>query len=1098
MSEAPRTQELYSAQIPAIHNLCAMGWEYLPASKCLSMRGSNRDVVLKPILVEILRTRRFEYKGRSYPLSANAIDQIVRELSLTNLHEGLLAANERIYDKLVLGVTVTEFMPDGKKHHVTIPIIDWDEGERTKNRYQVTEEFELLRTDGILTRRPDIVCFVNGIPVAVIEAKRPDSRNPNKSMVDEGVSQHLRNQRPDEIPLLFGYAQILLAISECDGRYGTIKTPAKFWARWRDEEFDDSFFSNIKNVALDSSVKDLIFHNKPGKVRDYFESLWQQSMLPNEQDRLVISLLRPTRLLEYLRFYLVFDRKIGKVAARYQQFFGTRALISRIQQRRKDGGRAGGVVWHTTGSGKSYTMVFLCKALLLHDSLKECRMIVVTDRTDLEDQLSKTFHSSGTLGADLVGKKSADEQARVRTGKQLAYRIGRGNERIIFSIINKFNTASKQPECYNSSDNIIVLVDEGHRSQGGENHERMRKALPNAAYIAFTGTPLLKDEKTTNKFGPIIHAYSMRRAGQDEVIAPLIYEERRPELDVNESAIDNWFEKITRGLSPQQKADLKKKYSTKGVIYGSANRIDLIAWDIAIHFQENFKKLGLGLKGQVACDKKLSAIRYKRALDSTGLVSSTVIISPPDTREGNEDVDESELPEVQKWWKDNIKGDPDDYQKEQIERFGSDGDPDIIIVVNKLLTGFDEPRNSVLYIDRPLKDHEVIQAVARVNRLHDQKKFGLLIDYRGILQHLDTAISAYQDLENRTQGGYELIDIEGLYQNVSVEYKRLPRLHKDVWSIFGSVKNKKDREQYRQVLLPKYVKDDSGEDYDIRQSTRENFYAALTEFGICLKTALSSRSFFEDNSFTEKDIQTYKDDLAFFTGLRRQIKQDLQETVDYSVYDEQIRRLVDKHVVGNQVREPEGRYKVADLGKENPAAWDAKKTRNETDIIRSRIKRTIEQDLGDDPYAQKVLSALLKEAILEAEALFDHPLRQYRIFKDLETKVRDRNITGIPAALTNLPHARAYYGVFRLVLGDSQVNAMNDSEQTELVDTVLAIDAAVNQAVAENSVNPQNIEAAIRRDLLPLLFKLVGLDSAKQIIDEVISIVRIGISKVMA
>lgn len=262
------------------------------------MRDGNRNVLLKSILVDVLKKRRFEYKGRFYPLSANGIDQIVRELSTPGLHEGLLSANQRIYDKLVLGITVTEFMPDGKKHYATIPIVDWNDPTGTNNRYHVTEELELMRSDGILTRRPDIVCYVNGIPLIVIEAKRPDSKNPNTSMVDEGVSQHLRNQRPDEIPLLFAYGQLLLAISETDGRYGTTKTPAKFWARWRDEEFDEAYFTKIKNTQLGTETKDAIFQNKPRKVREYFENQWASPMLPTEQDRLIVSLLNKARVLE--------------------------------------------------------------------------------------------------------------------------------------------------------------------------------------------------------------------------------------------------------------------------------------------------------------------------------------------------------------------------------------------------------------------------------------------------------------------------------------------------------------------------------------------------------------------------------------------------------------------------------------------------------------------------------------------------------------------------------------------------------------------------------------------------------------------------------
>ena len=982
MAMLPETREQYSSHIPALKTLLALGWEYLSPADCLKKRGGNRSVVLKDELIESLKQRRFEYKGEQYPLSPNAIDQIVRELSSPGLNEGLLTASHRIYDKLCLGVTVTEFI-DGKKHSPTIPILDWE--DLSKNRFQVTEEMEVLSTAGTHTRRPDVVCFVNGLPLVVIEAKRPDSGNPNKNMINEGISQTIHNQKNDEIPGLFVYAQLLLAISGTDGRYGTTKTIRKFWARWRDEEFSEEHFRHIKNTPLNADVQAALFADKPDRVRQYFEQLWANEELPTEQDRLLISLLTPQRLLEFVRYFVLYDRKIGKLVARYPQVFAIKALIERVNRKRPDGGREGGVLWHTTGSGKSFTMVLLCKALLLHPDLKESRIIVVTDRIDLEKQLAGTFLSGGAFGS-LIAAKKEGEKARARSGKDLARRIGQGTERIIFSIINKFNTASKQPECYNPSDKLIVLIDEGHRSQGGENHERMRKALPNAAYIAFTGTPLLKDDKTTNKFGPIIHAYTMQRAVEDGTVTPLLYEERKPELAVNEKAIDNWFDKITVSLSEDQKADLKKKFARKGTVYKSANRIELIAWDIAVHFNENIKKLNQGLKGQIACDSKLSAIRYKQYLDDTELVSSAVVISPPDTREGHKDVDEDTLPEVQQWWKDHVGHDAEAYERAVLDDFSTAGDPDLLIVVDKLLTGFDEPRNTVLYIDKPLKEHNLIQAIARVNRLHEEKQYGLLIDYRGILEELDTAIAQFQDLASRTQGGYDIDDIEGLYSQMSTEYKRLPRLHDRLWAIFSGVKNRQDLEQYRQVLIPEYGEDSDGNSYDKRQKVREDFYSALTDFGLCLKLALSSRSFFEDGSITEDMIQTWKADLRFFTSLRKIARQDAQEIVDYSGYEEQIRRLVDKQVVGNEVRDSQGVYIVNELGKEPPDEWSEEKTRNETDLIRTRVKKTIEQELAGDPYAQKVFSELLKEAIAEAEALFDHPLKQYALFKAFEEK----------------------------------------------------------------------------------------------------------------
>lgn len=1092
MTPVPQTKEQFSAHIPALHLLSALGWDYLSPPACLSLRSSTSEVLLKPILIEFLRDRRFEYKGEWYPLSNNAIDQIVREISAPSLHEGLLAANERIYEKLTLGITVTEFMADGKKHQPTIALIDWQDYQA--NRFHVSEEMEILSAQGTHTRRPDVVCFVNGIPLMVIEAKRPESGNPGKSMIDEGVSQHLRNQRLDEIPELFAYAQLLLAVSHADGRYGTVHTPAKFWARWRDEEFNEAHYTSLKNSPLSPPVKEALFADKPAEVRRYFESLWAKKMLPTDQDRLLASLADRKRLLEFVRMFLLFDRKNGKIAARYPQFFGIRALIDRVNLRRPDGGREGGVLWHTTGSGKSLTMVMLTKALLLHDTLKNCRFIIVTDRIDLEKQLSRTFMSGGAFGS-LIATKKEGEKSKVTSGRDLARRIGHGTERIIFTLIHKFNTASKLPECHNPSSDLIVLVDEGHRSQK-ENHERMRIALPNAAFVAFTGTPILKGEKTTNKFGPIVHAYSMQKAVEDKTVSPLLYEERKPALDINEQAVNNWFDKITAGLSDAQKADLKKKFARKGAIYGSENRIELIAWDIGVHFSENFKKLDLGLKGQVATDRKLDAIRYKKHLDATGLVTSAIVISAPDTREGNTEVDESTMPEVQKWWKDNIGNNAENYERQVLEDFATDGDPDLLIVVDKLLTGFDEPRNAVLYIDKPLEGHNLIQAIARVNRLHEEKRYGLLIDYRGVLKALDTAIRDYQDLENRTQQGYDIQDIEGLYNQMSTEYKRLPTLYDALWATFADVQNRRDLEQYRQILMPKYVEDAEGNSFDSRQKIREDFYEALTTFGGCLQVSLSSRSFFEDKSFSEDLIKTYKEDLRFFSNLRKIARQDALETIDYSVYEEQIRRLVDKQVIGLEVREPEGVYLVNELGRaQDPETWSEEKTRNETDIIRTRLKKTIEQDLADDPYAQKIFSQLLKMAIAEAEAMFDHPFKQYALFKDFEEKVQHREIEGIPDSFGENRHARAFFGTFKLVLGDDSPAELDKDQQQKLVDEALAIDETVKTAVAENSLNPQNIESAIRKGLLPRLFQLFGLDKAKEVIEHVIQITRVGLSR---
>ncbi|MCE2746803.1 MAG: type I restriction endonuclease subunit R [Burkholderiales bacterium] len=1088
----PKFQEEYSAKLPALALLTNLGWSFLSPEQALAARaGKTDEVVLRQVLRGELQKRTFTFAGKSHPLSDKAIDNLVAEVCSPALNEGLLIANERLYNHLLYGISVTEFV-DGKKANPTIALIDWQ--NPANNSFVFTEEFTLTRSGGVENRRPDIVCFVNGIPLVVIEAKRPNGNAKKGPTIEEGISQSLRNQRHDEIPLLFVYTQMLLSINGNEGRYGTCSTPAKFWAAWREEDISDSEMLAIKNKKLTGEQLVSLFSHRPSKDLDWYKGLTAAGELAvTGQDQLLISLLSPARLLEMTRYFTLFDKKAGKIVARYQQVFGIKRLIERINTRNHTGGREGGVIWHTTGSGKSFTMVFLSKALILHESLKQCRIVVVTDRVDLETQLSKTFASGG----ELAGKKDK-EAAMATSGKRLAEQIGKGTERIVFSLIQKFNTATKMPECVNHSADIVVLIDEGHRSQGGENHIRMKQALPNAAFVAFTGTPLLKDDKTTNKFGPIVHAYTMQRAVEDEAVTPLLYEERIPDLDVNERAIDSWFERITEGLTDGQKADLKRKFAKKGQVYSADDRIRLIALDIANHFAKNIDE---GLKGQLACDSKASAIKYKKYLDEAGLFESAVVMSPPDSREGNTEVDEATTPEVSKWWKDNVGSqDEQAYTKHLIERFDKDDLLKILIVVDKLLTGFDEPKNAVLYIDKPLKEHSLIQAIARVNRLHPKKKFGLLIDYRGILAELDTTIQKYQDLASRTQGGYDINDLAGLYNPMSTEYKRLPQLYQQLWAIFDGVKNKNDIEQLRQVLVPK-IEEREGELVDVHLKVRDDFYEAVTAFTSCLKVALQSATFFEDKSFSDQDRNHYKETAKQFSSLRQLAQQDAGEKIDYDVYAEQVKKLLDKHVVGVEVKEPEGVYEVGKMGKkQQPQDWSEDKTRNETDIIKTRVTRTIEQELRDDPYAQEAFSKLLRQAIEEAEKLFDHPLKQYMLFREFETQVQERRLSDIPNAFAGNRHAQAYFGVFKKVLPEA-LAVLDQQAQDKWVKVAFEIDLAVETSVAENSINPQNIEADIRKKLLPRMFQECkaiggGMDQAKKIVEMIVQITRVGLNGV--
>ena len=373
-----------------------------------------------------------------------------------------------------------------------------------------------------------------------------------------------------------------------------------------------------------------------------------------------------------------------------------------------------------------------------------------------------------------------------------------------------------------------MLVDESHRSQYGSAHAKMRQVLPHACYIGFTGTPLLKAEKSTAaKFGGFIHSYSMRRAVEDKAVVPLLYEGRMAELDVDQGGIDKWFERVTQGLTDEQRADLKRKFSRAEAISAAEQRVKQIAYDLSDHFSRNFG--GTGFKAQLATASKALALKYKRYLDEFGLVTSTVVISPPDTREGNEEVDEAKTPEVEAFWKRMMERyrTEEAYIREIKEDFGRADGVEVLIVVDKLLVGFDEPRNTVLYVDKPLKEHALLQAIARVNRLYEGKDFGYVIDYRGVLGELNAAMQTYNALE-----GYDSADIAGTITDVSAEIARLPGLHSELWAIFNPVPNKQDVEALQRFLAP--------------EDLRQEFYDALTAYAKTLGVALGAVAFHND------------------------------------------------------------------------------------------------------------------------------------------------------------------------------------------------------------------------------------------------------------
>lgn len=977
--QTPSFIEDHISQIPALQLLQNLGYTYLTPEEVLKERQDKlSNVILEDILEQqLLKFNKIQFKGKIYPFSPASIRGAIDAIKNVPMFDGLVTTNSKIYDLLTLGKSFEESIGNDRKSF-TINYIDWNNIEN--NVFHVAEEFEVNRTSSDKKYRPDIVLFVNGIPLCIIECKRPDIKEP----LEEAKSQHLRNQQEDGIPHLYKYSQILLALTSNKVQYATTGTPRKFWATWKEQKLKETDLQELVNKPLSDEQKDKLFADRFKYVRKYFDNIEAEGRLVTEQDKLLYSLCQPQRLLELMYKYIVYDAGIKKIA-RYQQYFAIQDTLERIKIIR-DERRQGGVIWHTQGSGKSLTMVMLAKAISLEPEIINPKVIIVTDRIDLDKQISDTFKSCGK-----VVKKAT-------SGEDLGNIIADNKETIITTVINKFQAALRKKKVIDNSKNVFVLVDESHRSQYGSANALMQKVFPNACYIGFTGTPLMKKEKSTAvKFGGIIGTpYTINQAVEDEAVLPLYYESRLAVQNVTQNSIDKYFDIISRDLTDKQKADLKKKFSTRRILNEAEQKIANVALDISQHFEHKYK--GTGFKGQLTVPSKAIALKYKKYLDELGMVTSEVVISAPDTREGNDDIYEENSSEVNQFWKRMMDrfGNESEYNAQIINQFKNAPEPELLIVVDKLLTGFDAPKNSVLYIARSLKEHGLLQAIARVNRLEEGKDYGDIIDYYGLLTELDEALLTYSNI-----GDFDEEDIQDALISAQEEIKKLPQLHSDLWEIFNGI-NKYDIEAYEQHL--KYEDD------------RDKFYDKLSQYSKVLQLALGNFKFLEKTS--EKKIVTYKNDLKFFLNLRVSLKSRYAESIDRKEYEAKIQKLIDTYVTSDEIIQVTEPVDIFDTEKFKAEVEKKVSTRSKADTIAYRISRTISEKWDDDPIFYKKLSELLKEAIAkyskqimdEAERLKNDNAYLNKVTEIL-TMARTRTGDDIPISILNNEVAKAFYGV---------------------------------------------------------------------------------------
>lgn len=1011
VSNGFRFNEKFLSQIPALQLLVNLGFEYLSHSKALAARQDKYgNVLLERILRKQLKAiNRIQYKGQEYLFSEENIQSAIQKLKNIS-YDGLLKTNEAVYDLITLG-TALEQNVEGDSRSFNLRYIDWQNW--SNNRFHVTAEFNVERTRSIETARPDIVLFVNGIPFAVIECKSPNIE------IEQGVSQCIRNQRDEWIPRLFTYVQLVLALNKNAAQYATVGTPAKFWSVWQELHDNGRELGTTIHKALKPDVKNVLFSGDFAFAREFFDRLEAEGKRGvTEQDKAVYSLVRPERLLELVYKFTLFDGGVKKIA-RYQQYFVVKSTLKRIKQIDSTGRRKGGIIWHTQGSGKSLTMVWLARNLAFETGILNPRIVLVTDRVDLDKQLGNTFAACGL------------DPQRAKTGRDLIELVSEKKATIITTLIHKFDKALNLKKFRDESGNIFTLVDESHRTNFGSFAARMRQMFPKACYLGFTGTPLLKKEKNSfAKFGGLIDPhYSIQQAVKDGSVVPLLYEGRHVEMEQNHAAIDLWFERHTQGLTREQKADLKRKYSRAEMLNKADQVIYMRAFDVSDHFRSNWQ--GTGFKAQLVAPGKQAALKYQEYLNEIGFVSSEVIISPPDAREGYEDVDDDSKNEVVKFWQKMMKryGSEEEYNKQIINQFKYGDHPEVLIVVDKLLTGFDAPKNTVLYLCRLLREHTLLQAIARVNRLFSDeetgavKEFGYVVDYASVLGELDQALTMYMEAG---LAGFDEQDLAGTLASINEEVAKLPQRHSDLWDLFKEIKNRRDEEAYEVILS-----DDA---------LREVFYQRLNVYSKTLAIALASEQFIM--STPEAKLTQYKTDLKRFQNLKAAVKLRYAEAIDYRDYEPKLKKLLDTHIQANEVIQLNKPVNIFDETlfhevKEERGVFVSKTTAAKADSIAHATKKAITERMEEDPALYEKFSKLIQQAIDDFKARRISDLEYLHRVTEIRNKVVHRIHENAPEKLTGKEDATAFYGVLKPYF---QAHEMDPESCDDVcADTALAI-----------------------------------------------------------
>ena len=933
----------------SINLLQNLGYKFIGREENLKLRGGkSSEVLFREILTKKLgEINGYEYKGKRYKFSQSNVLKAVDELAGVSLNEGLMVANERITNLLLLGTSLEENLEDGTRRSFSFKFIDFENLQN--NDFYVTEEFEVSRvsqSDAQKHRRPDLVLFINGIPIVVIELKK------SSVSFENGIKQLEKEQGKDEIAHLFKYIQLTIAANGSGARYGTTGTPFKFYSVWKEQD-EAKAKESLKSVINGREVSAL--------------------------DMTLFALLSKDRLLRLVRHYIVFDKKMKKVC-RYQQFFAIEETLKRVSAK-KDGARAGGLVWHTQGSGKSLTMVMLTK--LLKQIYINSKIIVVTDRIDLDGQIHETFENTDV------------KAGRASSGSDLIEKLQSGVS-VITTLVHKFEKVKNQKVVIRDGD-IFVLVDESHRTQGGDLHKAMKKALPLACYIGFTGTPILKREKNSfAKFGGEIHRYTIDDAVKDGAVLPLLYEGRYVGQEVlDPEGLTRKFDLISRELGDEAKRDLQQKWARFERVASSEQRLELIAVDINEHIKKTLKKSGF--KAMLATQRKYDAIKYHEIFEEFGEIKSAYVISSNE----HEELEGGHKEYVAKAWQETIKGygSEEEYLKHVKDEFIYGDEIDLLIVVDKLLTGFDAPRASTLYIDKQLKEHNLLQAIARVNRLHDGKDYGYIIDYRGLLGELDQALTSYASLS-----GFDPEDITGAVIDVRSEIIKAKTYYTHLDDLFRGVKFKDDLESYVAVLE------------DVQK--RDDFKEWLSQFARAFKLALSSEKIYD--ILSEDDIKIYKQRVKFYNELRKAVQLRYHEACDFGKYEAQMQKLLDTYVNAQGVNELTKLVNIFETEFDDEVQRVEGKNAK-ADTIISAVSAVAKEKMDSNPAFYKSIAQQIQDIIDEYKAKRlseEEKLAKAKVLKDLITGALKPNEDRYPKEFNGKKILFAIFDNLLDILGD--------------------------------------------------------------------------------